>query len=102
MKRLSIFPSVFFACFALAVWAQTGPKCQKHRIIEFDAPDAGQNNGQGTEADSINAAGEIAGLYADNNNVYHGFLRHRDRTIIEFDAPDAGNGTWGGTLAVNI
>jgi len=58
------------------------------KIAEFDAPGAGGNGwlawltakGKGppdqeTLAISINAAGAIAGTFADKNGAYHGFLR---------------------------
>ena len=90
---------------------------QSPRIIEFDAPGAGnaQGSGLGTQGESINPAGAITGLYADANNVMHGFLRTPQGRLITFDAPGAGTvpnlyfkstpaGTYGGqgTYAMSI
>jgi hypothetical protein len=65
---------------------------QSPRIIEFNAPGAGSTpgSGLGTQGEDINPAGAITGLYADANNVMHGFLRTREGILITFDAPGAG------------
>ena len=39
-------------------------------------PNAGTSLFQGTTANSINAAGQIAGGYTDSNYVSHGFMRN--------------------------
>ena len=57
---------------------------------------------QGTFPISINAGGEITGMYFDTNNAYHGFLRAADGTITEFDAPGAGTGGHRGTTPLSI
>ncbi len=45
-------------------------------VTKFTAPDAGnKGNGQGTYPLVINAAGDIAGLVLDDNQVFHGFVR---------------------------
>jgi hypothetical protein len=90
---------------------------QRPGIIEFDAPGAGnaQGSGLGTQGEDINPAGAITGLYADANNVMHGFLRTPRGRLITFDAPGAGTvpnlyfkstpaGTYGGqgTYAMSI
>jgi len=41
----------------------------------FEAPRAGTAAGQGTEAFSINTAGDVVGVYTDAKGVVHGFLR---------------------------
>src|SRR6266851_9014766 len=41
----------------------------------FDAPGAGTSKNQGTFPASINAAGDVVGMYFDSNNAYHGFVR---------------------------
>ena len=41
---------------------------------EFDAPDAGTGNFQGTRASTNNFEGEVTGWYTDGNNVNHGFV----------------------------
>jgi hypothetical protein len=116
MNRISILLLVFCTCFALAAWPQAGPQWG-NRIITFNAPGAGATPGSGfgTQAEDINAAGEITGLYADANNVMHGFLRTREGRLITFDVPGAGTvpglsfkatpaGTYGGqgTYAMSI
>ena len=90
---------------------------QSPRISEFEAPGAGNTpgSGLGTQAEDINPAGAITGLYADANNVIHGFLRTPQGRLITFDAPGAGTvpnlyfkstpaGTYGGqgTYAMSI
>ena len=90
---------------------------QSPKIIEFEAPNAGnaQGSGLGTQAENINPAGVAAGLYADANNVMHGFLRTAIGRLITFDAPGAGTtpglyfkstpaGTYGGqgTYAMSV
>jgi hypothetical protein len=55
----------------------------------FDAPNAGTGLNQGTFPAGINIGGDIAGMYFDANNAYHGFLRVAAGTITEFDVPGA-------------
>ena len=45
------------------------------RFTFFDAPGAGTGAGQGTIPLTNNDRGEITGVYFDNNNVLHAFLR---------------------------
>ncbi len=72
-------------------------------ITEFDSPHAGTGKNQGTFPASINANGEIAGMYFDANNAYHGFLRSTSGTITEFDVPGAPtNVGHRGTLPLSI
>lgn len=92
------------------------------KIITFDAPGAGNCTAgsantpncsnytncfgacPGTVAEDSNSRGEITGYFVDNNNVYHGFVRHPDGKIDTFDAPGAGStaGTAQGTIAYSI
>jgi len=52
---------------------------------------------------SINAAGQIAGVYRDASNVYHGFLRNADGSFVApLDAPGAGTGSGQGTIGYDI
>ena len=75
-------------------------------ITTFDAPGAGTSSGlvPGTVGGSINDAGNIAGMYSDASNVFHGFVRAANGTITSFDAPGvgAGMGLLQGTLGVSI
>ena len=65
----------------------------------IDAPGAGTGSGgkvsfQGTVVTSIDAAGDVAGVYADSSGVYHGFLRAAGtgNFTSPIDAPQAGAG----------
>jgi len=59
-------------------------------ISGFDAPGAGTGRNQGTFPASINAGGDVAGMYADANNAYHGFVRAASTgAITAFDVPGA-------------
>ena len=77
-------------------------------ITTIDAPGANTVGGicstgtfwpimQGTAAQTINAAGEITGIYTDAVGVGHIFLRDRDGTFTTFDALGAGTGPTQGT-----
>jgi len=94
-----------------------GVSASAQKIITLDAPGAGNTpgSGLGTQGEDINPAGAITGLYADANNVMHGFLRTPQGRLITFDAPGAGTvpnlyfkstpaGTYGGqgTYAMSI
>jgi hypothetical protein len=71
-------------------------------ITPFDAPGAGTGNVQGTFAEGINSAGQIAGYYSDSSTVLHGFLRSPDGTFTTFDAPDAAHHANAGTVGLGI
>lgn len=46
-------------------------------ITAFDDPDAGSDNGEGTQPSAVNRTRYVTGYYADSNHVYHGFIVHR-------------------------
>lgn len=76
-------------------------------FTSFDSPDAGQGMLQGTVGLSVNATGDVAGIYLNSpntnvTNLAHGFLRIASGAITEFDAPDAGTGQNQGTFALSI
>lgn len=72
-------------------------------FTSFDAKDAGTGALQGTIGASINAAGDIAGVYLTAPNIAHGFLRVASTgTITEFNAPGAGTALNQGTFALSI
>jgi len=52
---------------------------------------------------SVNASGQIVGLYTNGDAVIHSYLRAANGTITTFDAPNAGTGVEQGTgsLAIN-
>jgi hypothetical protein len=58
----------------------------------FDAPGAGTATGEylGTVPESLNDSGVIAGVYYDNNNGNHGFVRDSNGKITTFDVLEAG------------
>jgi hypothetical protein len=68
-------------------------RSQNGSIVEFDDPAATF----ATVPLSINSAGAIAGLYADANDVFHGFERDAAGKFFHFDAPDGGTGRMQGT-----
>lgn len=57
-------------------------------ISSFDA----SSGATYTEPESIDAAGEVAGLFADNLGT-HGFIRTPDGQIVTLDVPNAAKGT---------
>ena len=79
------------------------------QITEYDVPGSGTLEYQGTNAcwyiscfGGISPGGTIAESYADDNNVYHGYVRTPEGKFIVFDAPGAGKDTWQGTQATAI
>ncbi|MGB2592326.1 MAG: chitobiase/beta-hexosaminidase C-terminal domain-containing protein [Candidatus Acidiferrum sp.] len=90
------------------VWAKTTIRSQVSSgsaptFTTFDASGAGTGSLQGTMGVSINAAGDIAGVYLTAPNVAHGFVRAgATGTITEFNAPDAGTTLNQGTFAISI
>ncbi|HEV2402519.1 MAG TPA: chitobiase/beta-hexosaminidase C-terminal domain-containing protein [Candidatus Sulfotelmatobacter sp.] len=72
-------------------------------ITEFDATGAPTDVGhRGTSPLSINAAGEITGLYSDTSAVRHGFIRAADGTFTTVDVPEAGTSSNLGTIPISI
>ena len=70
----------------------------KGNFTEIDDPDAGTGAGQGTFSRIMNPAGEIAGSYADSNNVDHDFLL-RNGNFTNWDCLQAGTGQFQGTYS---
>src|ERR1700689_557352 len=108
-ERKVVTVAVLSICllFAVAMPAQqqaiAGIADSKGPILTtFEAPGAGTGAGQGTHAESINAAAVISGSYADSNNTSHGFVRAKDGTITTYDAPGAGTGAGVGTYGGGI
>ena len=60
-----------------------------------------QGPGQGTTAQNLNPAGDIAGYYVDAANVFHGFLRTKHGAITTFDVPGAGTSAGQGTIPIS-
>ena len=101
MRRIGLPMLVFFLCFVSTgrrqAQAQTKP-----RVITFDVPAAGPNQGQGTLPAQVTDSGLTVGSYVDVNGVSHGFVRALDGTITTFDAPGAGMGAGEGTVPEGI
>ncbi|MGB7592659.1 MAG: hypothetical protein WBO19_15600 [Terriglobia bacterium] len=91
-------------CFCLIFAVATPARAQGSvgTFTAFDVPGAGAGVLQGTLPFSINAAGDIAGFYADTSGAWHGFVRAADGTITPFDAPGAGKGVSQGTFPISI
>jgi hypothetical protein len=68
----------------------------------IDISGAGTSAGTGTLAGSIDAAGDVAGVYLDSNDAAHSFLRTANGTVTPINAPSAGTGATQGTFALNI
>jgi sugar lactone lactonase YvrE len=56
----------------------------------------------GTLGLSVDAAGDVTGIYSDGDDVSHGFLRAANGSITTFEAPAAGAGAMQGTGALTI
>ena len=71
------------------------------KLTTYQAPGAGNGPYQGTGcpgcAVGLNASGEVAGIYTDTNNVFHGFVRSPEGEFTTFDAPNAGTASSQGT-----
>lgn len=67
------------------------------KFTSFDAPNAGSSpqSGyfQGTLGIGIDTAGDVAGIYADSNNAYHGFILPAGGTLTGLDDPNAPTAT---------
>jgi len=64
---------------------------QQPIITTIDAPGAGTTGGYGTEGIAINAAGQIAGLYAGSSNAMRAYVRDTNGRVVMFDGPGAGS-----------
>jgi len=98
-------PSSFFWWPAQSVHAQGADASSTPTFTIFDAPGAGTGMLQGTMGTSINASGEIAGIFLTAPNVAHGFVRtvaNGTPTFATFDAPGAGTTLNQGTFPVGI
>lgn len=66
----------------------------------FDVPGAGGGLLAGTQPAAINDYDEIAGTYADEYLVHHGFLRFANGVIVSFDPPNVSTTHGGGGTSV--
>ncbi len=71
-------------------------------FTNFDVTGAGTSALEGTFGVSINASGEVAGIYITSGNVSHGFVRAANGTITPFNASNAGTGKNEGTFPISI
>jgi hypothetical protein len=83
-------------------WTEAAGTVSGYSVTTFDAPGSGTGAATGTLGFTIDAKGDIAGTFIDNNLVAHGFLRAADGTFTEFDAPGAGTSAMQGTFAIDI
>ncbi len=96
--------------------AQGCPNCGQHGAVvkpaqvqtsfgtftNFDVTGAGTTALEGTIPTSINANGDVAGVYITTGNVSHGFERKSGGTITPFDVSGAGTSKNQGTFALSI
>ena len=71
-------------------------------FVTVDAPGAGAPRDLGTKIQSINAGGDVAGIFTDSNNTAHSFLRTASGTLSAFDVPGAGTQNSQGSYAQGI
>lgn len=71
-------------------------------FTNFDVTGAGTTALEGTFPVSINASGDVAGIYITAGNVSHGFFRASNGNITPFDVTGAGTSTNQGTFPVSI
>jgi hypothetical protein len=86
-----------FALLRIATMASllfTGVSAQSQQLspqilgwASFDVPGSTY-----TQGSAINDFGEVAGDYADENGIFHSFLRRANGTIVTFDPPGVGSG----------
>jgi len=94
--------AILCLCLTFVLATPARPQESVGTFTTFDVPGAGTGVLQGTIGLSINAAGDIAGIYLVSPNVAHGFVRAANGTITTFDAPNAGTGMNQGTFPVSI
>jgi hypothetical protein len=82
----------------MPAWSQSSAPA----FTTFNVTGAGTGVLQGTAGSSINASGEVTGIYLTAPNVAHGFVRLANGTINVFDAPGAGTGLDQGTFPISI
>jgi hypothetical protein len=99
MLKLDLWKGLLLLCAVSALAAISSPA---QTFTTFNAPGAGTGMLEGTLPLGINAAGDIAGMYADKNNAYHGFIRAVDGTITEFNVKGAGTAGHRGTSPTSI
>jgi hypothetical protein len=95
LVRVAVFCLGLLFVVATPAWPQG-------TFTTIDVLGAGTSVLQGSFPTSINAAGEIAGIYVVAGNVAHGFMRTADGTITKFDAPGAGASSTQGTFPFSI
>lgn len=67
---------------------------------EFEAPNAGDGEWQGTIGAEIDEHGRTYGQVVDSKDVMHGFIRDKNGKFTIVNAPDAGTGPGQGTVSV--
>jgi hypothetical protein len=77
-------------CVVASAFASPVTPVRAQSFINYAAPGAGTQPGQGTVGLGNNVWGTITGFTRDSNWVRHGFLRLRNGTFTVFDDPNAG------------
>ncbi len=74
-------------------WPTALPRSiRSENFTSLNVPGAGTGANQGTFAGNVNPGGEIAGYWADANNVNHGFVSYPPyRNYTSFDPPGSVN-----------
>jgi predicted membrane protein len=70
---------------------ETQPDIPSSNFTTFNVSGSGSGVLQGSLGISIDAGGDIAGVYLDGNYVAHGFVRSASAAVTTFDAPGAGS-----------
>lgn len=94
--------SLTISCLLLASFAATCLPGQAQKLaqaqsnaassfVTIDAPGAALNSMRGTAILAIDSTGDVAGVYADTNNLIHTFIRSANGTITPFDISSAGS-----------
>ena len=101
-RDISLSAILGIAIFALLIQAspaqgQTGGAAT---FTSFDVSSAGTGSRQGTAVMSINAAGDLLGVYTDANSALHGYVRAANGTISTISVPGASTYKYHGTIPV--
>lgn len=85
-RRLRRCGLIALLCLAVLLPAELRAS-DNANVSVFDAPGAQAGMRRGTRVIAIDAAGDIAGVYSDANDVLRSYLRAPNGTITEFEPP---------------
>ncbi len=97
-RRALVVVSLFWLPLSLTTPAAS----QNSTITTIDDQGAGTGAQQGTAVTAVDAAGDIAGVYIDSNNVLHCFVRPAGGSISNCDVSGAGSSLGEGTVPTTI